>query len=1203
MRVQHTSRLLTGIILLASAISLATYLQALHYLEHRRQAYAALYATTAALNALAAGSDTLTTAVRAYAATSDERYAHDFQAELTETRSRDHAVARLEALGITPTELALVTRAKRNSDTLVSLEDRIFAAARRGDNATAIDLAYGLDYRTSKAAIMEPIADLRAAAEQRLLAEVTSLSQLATTFTTVALVALVVNAGLVLGALHGFFMRRVVKPVVTLTACTARVAAGDWLVRFGHEDDRSEIGDLARALEDYRRVSEATEHERWLKTHLANLASAIQRADHPHEFGRRLLDYLSACLPTSAAAFYLRANGDDVFSFTTGLAIDDETLRGCAADDGDGLVGAAARTGRRLTASLEPEGRGIATGLGTTVPAQVHAIPLLADDTPVAVVIIANIEALGPRHHALLDELSPVVGPRAALLLRTRHTEALLEATREQAARLEEQAVQLQEQTYELEAQQAAIKATEAWYSAIIESAPDGILVVDANEHIVLSNPQANAVHGYPPGELTGKPLSIVVTPERLESHVLRYAAFPRAGETKTYGSPDAPLFARRRDGQTAPIELGVSRLPTTPEHGDCVCATIRDVSEARAQQIELRRAHDLAQQAAQTKADFLANMSHEIRTPMNAIIGTTHLVLKTALTTVQRDYLDRIRRSSQHLLALINDILDFSKIEAGKLQVERVDFELSTVLDHVTGLMHDKAKAKGLELIVDVARDVPDLLVGDPLRIGQVLINYGNNAVKFTDRGEVTFEVRVAEADDTHVVVRFAVRDTGIGVAPDQLGRLFQSFQQADSSMSRRFGGTGLGLAISRRLAELMGGDVGVTSTEGVGSTFWFTARLERSQRPARALVPAPDLRGRRVLVVDDNESARTTLADQLGAMSFEVATADGGRRAVEAVRTAAASARPFEVVTLDWQMPDLDGLETARQILALGLKPAPRLLLVTAYGREEVERPAEALGLEAILIKPISASVLFDTMMTTLGGRLGRATPLAIVPARSEPAIGALQGVRVLLVEDNDMNRQVGRDLLESGGILVDVAEDGATALERLARHSYDIVLMDVQMPGLDGLAATRALRALASSRDLPVIAVTANVMGEQQRRCLEAGMNDFVAKPIDPEQLWRTLLRWAPRAGTRPARAPDPETFAAAVPAATAAAAHALVELLERGDTSATDCLRQHAAAFQATFGSSCSTIESQVREFDFEGAAATLRAAARARGVAL
>ncbi len=541
----------------------------------------------------------------------------------------------------------------------------------------------------------------------------------------------------------------------------------------------------------------------------------------------------------------------------------------------------------------------------------------------------------------------------------------------------------------------------------------------------------------------------------------------------------------------------------------------IGEMDKARKAMLNLLEDLDVARQeadsAAKTKADFLANMSHEIRTPMNAIIGFSSLAMKTELNRKQRDYLSKIQQSGTHLLGIINDILDFSKIEAGKLSVEHSEFMLEKVMENVSNLISEKTSAKMLELVFNIEKGTPNCLVGDQLRMGQILVNYANNAVKFTEQGEIVISARVVEETDNDCLLRFAVQDTGIGLTQEQIGKLFQSFSQADTSTSRKYGGTGLGLAISKKLANLMGGDVGVESEYGKGSTFWFTARLGKGVAKARKFLPEPDLRGRRILVVDDNEMSRIVLTDMLTDMTFAVQDVASGKAALEEIHAAAENKNPYDVVLLDWKMPVMDGIETAKAIRELPVNPLPHMVMVTAYGREEVLKEASLAGLEDVLIKPVSASTMFDTLIEVLGGQSAekgdadqKVTPLM-------ENINIIKGANVLLAEDNEFNQQLAVELLTEAGVKVDVAENGQRAIEMLEKKPYDIILMDMQMPVMDGTTATRAIRKDKRFTDLPIIAMTANVMEADIEKCRDAGMQDHIGKPIDPDDLFGKLLKW--------------------------------------------------------------------------------------------
>ena len=546
------------------------------------------------------------------------------------------------------------------------------------------------------------------------------------------------------------------------------------------------------------------------------------------------------------------------------------------------------------------------------------------------------------------------------------------------------------------------------------------------------------------------------------------------------------------------------------------VVGSWQDITARREMEEAARDAREreaLAEESTRMKSEFLANMSHEIRTPMNAIIGMAFLALKTELTPRQRDYVGKIHRAGQHLLGIINDILDFSKIEAGKLTVERVSFDLEQMMSGVAELIGQKAAEKGLELIIDLDPEVPPSLIGDPLRLSQIVINYANNAVKFTEAGEVMVAVRVAARDGDSLLLRFEVRDTGIGLTEEQRSRLFQSFQQADSSTSRRFGGTGLGLAIARQLAALMDGKVGVESTLGVGSTFWFTARLELDNSKSRRRLLREDLATRSVLVVDDNETALRITEDMLAGMALRVTTAGSGEAALTAIRAAAEAGSPYDLVVTDWQMPPgMSGLDLAQALQQLPESRRPHLIMLTAYARESLAEEAARVGLEYILAKPVNASLLFDTVIGVLDLQTDDgddAGPGATGPASAN--LSAVRGARILLAEDNPLNQQIACELLADEGLVVEVANNGREAVEMAGARPYDLVLMDMQMPEMDGLAATRALRQRFSTAQLPILAMTANASQSDRQQCADAGMDAHITKPIDPPELYATLLRW--------------------------------------------------------------------------------------------
>jgi two-component system sensor histidine kinase/response regulator len=649
--------------------------------------------------------------------------------------------------------------------------------------------------------------------------------------------------------------------------------------------------------------------------------------------------------------------------------------------------------------------------------------------------------------------------------------------------------------------------------SYAIEQSPNIVLISDLDGKIEYANKRFYSITGFTEEDVIGNTPNILKTDN---SQDVDYAELWKTARID--GEWRGTLKNRKHDGSSFWALSAISPITIDGRATHLLCV-MEDVTTKKIADDEIIKAKAAAESANKAKSDFLANMSHEIRTPMNAIIGLIHLVQKTEITEQQKDYIDKISSSANSLLVIINDILDFSKIEAGKLDLENIDFNLEKVFKNLSNVISVKAQEKGLELLFNIPPQCPQNLKGDQFRLCQILVNLANNAIKFTHKGQIVISVKERMSDDRHIELEFSVTDTGIGMTSEQLEKLFESFSQADTSTTRRFGGTGLGLAISKRLVNMMHGDFSVKSQIGEGTEFTFNARFEHGTAvPAeRAQLPL-NLQNMKVLVIDDNETALEIDERLLEAMSFKVATSQTAGEALELIRQAQITDEPFRIVFLDLKMPDINGLDTYRKMKEF-IPPdkMPKTIMVTAYGTENIIQEAEEAGIDGYILKPVNASQLFEAIIGVFGQNL---PSWSTVKTASQAQPELLKGYRVLLVEDNDINQQVAKELLEDSGLSVSIATNGLEAVRETTMNSYDALLMDIQMPEMDGYQATENIRKAEQNNEvkysgmhqhIPIIAMTANAMSGDREKAIAAGMDDHVSKPIDPDQLIKVLARW--------------------------------------------------------------------------------------------
>jgi signal transduction histidine kinase/CheY-like chemotaxis protein len=1132
MRIQRTSRIITVSVVLLSLLTIACALISLRYRAMQERNYAARRVAQKMMTQLAGGSDRLTNAARAYATTGERRYYDDFVREHDVERTRERAIEQLNQIGLTQREHSLLTQAKRGSDQLVGLENRAFDAAAKGDTKTAIALVYGDEFKTTKAAIMQAIADVWQSLDTRLTDQAEQLAARSRIAGYVGMAAIIVNAAAVVSALLLFYGGRVVNPLAGLNHSLRDLLAHKTGVQIAHQDEDTEVGEVARSLESYRRSADEVEAQRWVKGQLAEVGGLLQKAETPQQLAQAVLTKLVPLVEAGCGAFYLFDEAATRFRFIGGYGYQQHSGIDRSYAPGEGIVGQCAQEMRTIELrNLPPEYIKIASGVGEAPPRLIVAAPVVSRLRALAVIEVALFGEMTAQQRTLLEEVTAATALNLEVLQRNLKTRELLEHTQAQAQELQAGEAELRKRTEELQhtnfLSDSALDLTKAGYWHV---PLDGSGWYNSSE-------RAARIFGDPPTPdhrytldhwaahvRAGDEAAAKVTAENFAAAV--------AGEVPVYDATYA--YKRPVDDRLVWIHALGHVVKNADGKPTDMFGVTQDITDFKQLESDLRQAMQKAEEATKAKSAFLANMSHEIRTPMNGIMGMTELALDTDLTAEQRDYLNTVKWSADALLTLINDILDFSKIEAGRIELDPIEFLLRDAISDTLNPLALRASSKGLELAYDIAPDVPDALVADIYRLRQVIVNLVGNAIKFTEKGEVVVAVRVVESQREKRLLEFAVRDTGIGISPAAAAKLFKPFEQADAATTRKYGGTGLGLAISRQLVELMGGAIRLDSEPGRGSTFSFTARVKvgTARSTASPAEAAQLLEGKIALIVDDNETNRRILETMLGHWGLRTLSADSAAKALALLDRSSNAGQTVSIVISDLHMPEMDGFDliaALRRHEAFNLLP---VILLTSSASPGDQKRCEELHVAAKLLKPVKQSLLLDNIMRILAGetrdRAEASRPPAPQPSAPDDAgAGGHAALRVLLAEDNPVNVKFALKLLERAGHDVTVAGNGRQAVDLWASEQppFDVILLDVQMPEMDGLDATRAIRQIESDRDgdnnVPVIAMTANAMAGDREMCLNAGMDGYVAKPVKKDALFAELERVLARGGEHAAR----------------------------------------------------------------------------------
>jgi PAS domain S-box-containing protein len=749
---------------------------------------------------------------------------------------------------------------------------------------------------------------------------------------------------------------------------------------------------------------------------------------------------------------------------------------------------------------------GFLFGLGFPVLATLQLI--LQNGLPISIISVIEVQKstsllwIIDSAPVILGLISALAGKRED---RLQELTSMLETTvLERTTELHKANLQLLQDISEKKIRENELINQKSYFEALVANSPTAIVILDADEKILTINPAFEKLFLYPKDEVIGKNIDTLITTSATASEAAQYTQLAMKDSIHAFGK------RRRKDHSLVDVEIfGVPVIIESKKIGAfAIYHNISDLVNARTQAEDSNRA----------KSEFLANMSHEIRTPMNGVIGMLELLIDTNLNSEQKDYADTSLKSAESLLALLNDILDFSKIEAGKLELEKVDFNLRVAVEDVAYAFAQRVQDKGLELACLVDPNLKTGLRGDPVRLRQIIVNLVGNAIKFTHKGEIVIMADPIGETDSHITVRFSVQDTGIGIPQERQSAVFDRFTQADGSTTRRYGGSGLGLTISQQLVKAMAGKIGVNSLPGVGSTFWFIVEFEKqpigkkTTAPLKIEQPA-EVSSLRVLVIDDNSTNRMILVKMVQSIGCDVETAPGGAKGLELLRTAFRLGNPYQIVLLDMQMPLMDGEQTAKSILSDPAGKGLNIIILTSMGQGGEMTRMEALGCAGYLLKPVKQTLLLDAMRAVVSKRPKNEGNTHFITDTTISESKHL-GLRLLLAEDNPINQKLALVLLQKAGFMVDTVDNGLKAYERFQQESYSIVLMDVQMPEMDGFEATQKIRQWEAGREgqhTPIIAMTAHALKGDREKCLEAGMDDYISKPIDLKVLKAVLERW--------------------------------------------------------------------------------------------